>query len=221
MTAVAASAGRSGTLLGLPAFGLDPVSADLDNFVPIDWDAPLDASAALAAVPDHVTVKGMFVKRMIDDAARAGFDMGARRPYRSFKDYPMRELMDAQLLAARTVFRQLTLREAMRRLGRTAFPTLMESMIGRVIFAPAGNDVVAAFRLASRGYRVSISDAEVSVRRGDDDRSLVVSYGQIYNFLDSYQVGVVEGAVLHYGHEPRTQIRRHSEHAADVLVRWT
>ena len=190
------------------------------NFVPVDWDAPLDHEGFLAQTPAEVTVKGMFIKSLVDDVARAGVELDRPR-YRAFKDYPLTELMEVELQAARLLYPNATTRSALRRFGWDAFPTLMSTMIGRVIFAPVGRDMAAVIRLATRGYRVSLSDCEVRVVDTGEDRCVEVHLGRIYNFADSYQVGVFEGAIRHYGYEPNVTVRRRSSSDIDLLVRWS
>ena len=119
------------------------------------------------------------------------------------------------------MFADLPLPEALRRLGHTAFPTLMESLIGRVIFAPAGRNLARVIRLASRGYKVSISDADVSVHDIGEDNGVVVTLSRLYNFATSFQVGVFEGAALYYECTPDVRIRERGLHDVDLLVRWT
>lgn len=194
---------------------------DLEAFESIDWRAPLDADAVLEGVPPGVTVKGMFIARLVRDAERAGVSLEGTGTYRSFKDYPLRELMDIELAIAREMFAEIPLREALRRLGRTAFPTLMESLIGRVIFAPAGRDLGRVIRLASKGYKVSISDANVSVVDIGEPHGVIVRLSRLYNFAGSFQVGVFEGAVEYYDCTPNIRIRDRGVHDVDLLVRWT
>lgn len=191
-----------------------------EDIIPIDWDASLDADEYLQTTPSHITVKGMFIQSLVDAVTSAGMSLEGRSRYSAFKDYPLTELMEVEVAAAGRLFPEVPLRRALRRFGWSAFPTLMSSMIGRVIFAPVGNNLRAAIKLAARGYRVSISHAKVSVEDHDDAQSVYVRLGDVFNFADSYQVGVFEGAVRHYGREPSVTIRRRSRADVDLLVRW-
>lgn len=191
-----------------------------EDTVPIDWDASLDADEYLQATPSHITVKGMFIQSLLDAVTAAGMSLEGRSRYSAFKDYPLTELMEVEVAAAGRLFPELPLRRALRRFGWSAFPTLMSSMIGRVIFAPVGNNLRAAIKLAARGYRVSISHAKVSVEDRDDPQSVYVQLGDMYNFADSYQVGVFEGAAHHYEREPTVTVHRRSRVDVDLLVRW-
>jgi len=190
------------------------------EYEPIDWDAPLVADEYLRATPQNITVKGMFIQSIVDAVTAAGMSLEGRARYSSFKDYPLTELMEVEVAAAERLFPELPLRRALRRFGWTAFPTLMSSMIGKVIFAPVGKNLRAAIKLAARGYRVSISHARVAVVDDPDPETLHVQLADLYNFADSYQVGVFEGAVKHFGREPSISIRRRSAADVDLLVQW-
>ncbi|MEM6993693.1 MAG: DUF2378 family protein [Myxococcota bacterium] len=196
------------------------MSSSGSGFAPIQWSDPLDAEAYLNAVPAGVTVKGMFITRLLDDAANAGVTVEAGGPYRGFKDYPLQEMMTLMLRLATTMHAELPLRDALRRLGRTAFPALMQSMIGKVIFAPVGRNMAGVLRLASKGYAVSLSVSNVRVHELDEPRAVIVRLADIYNFADSFQVGVFEGAFAYYDHEPTIAIKRHSLSDVELLVRW-
>ena len=92
---------------------------------------------------------------------------------------------------------------------------------GRVIFAPVGRSLAGALRLAAKGYKVSISESRVQVRDSARPQALIVSLGGMYNFADSFQIGVFEGAVHYYGHDADITIRRHSPFDVDLHIAWT
>lgn len=117
--------------------------------------APLDTAALIAEVPAHCTTKGMFFEQIARPARSCGVDCQAR--YVAFRDYPLRDYM--RLIADYGAARHpgMPVREALRRVGWEAFPTLMSSVAGRVIFAFAGRDVRSALRLAPDAYKHSLS----------------------------------------------------------------
>jgi uncharacterized protein (TIGR02265 family) len=197
------------------------VAADIDRsvFVVPDWDAPLNVDASLRAVPDGATVKGMFLQRLLDDAAAKGVAPAGRGPYRAFKDYPLRELLEIEVELAPRLFPAVALREGLRRLGWTAYPTLVSSLIGRIIFGVLGDDLPAIFRTAMKGYKVSISVGSASVIEVGSNHA-VIRLQEMYNFADSYQVGVFEGVFRHYDRSGKVKCHRTGEFDLDILAMW-
>jgi uncharacterized protein (TIGR02265 family) len=83
-------------------------------------------------------------------------------------------------------------------LGRLAFPTLVSTTVGKVIFSIAGNSWVRALNLVTKAYEVSIKPGTASVEDLTETRARV-ALRDIWNFGNSYQVGVFEGAMEHFG----------------------
>ena len=103
-------------------------------------------------VPPTATVKGMFLERPIAEAQR----LCGRRPvpgeYVPFRDYPITEHIRVLAACAAAAWPDVPLREGIRRLGRGAFLTFLESLAGRVVFAAAGRNFDAALGLTTRAY---------------------------------------------------------------------
>lgn len=187
------------------------------DFLPFDANTPLDVSARIRATPSDVLTKGMFLEHLARSARKLGVPCEGR--YVAFRDYPLRELMQliADYGAAR--HRGLPTREALRRVGWEAFPTIMSSILGRVLFTFAGKDLVAALRLAPEAYKRTLSSGSVRTHLAGP-RQAVLEFRGIWNFPDTYQVGAIEGGCRAFDANPTIGMRVHSDSDVDMLIRW-
>jgi hypothetical protein len=62
------------------------------------------------------------------------------------------------------------------------------------MFAIAGRDFKAALPLSSKAYQISLSPGSASIPKLTDN-SAIISLRDVWNFADSYQAGVFEGAM--------------------------
>lgn len=182
-----------------------------------DLRAPLDVAGLIAAVPTQCTAKGMFFEQLARSARKHGVACEAR--YVAFRDYPLGAYM--RLMADYGAARHpgVPVREALRRVGWEAFPTLMSSVAGRVIFAFAGRDVRSALRLAPDAYKHSLSHSSVRSLLNTAGQA-VLEYRDVWNFPDSYHVGAIEGGCRAFGSEPRVRLCVRSATSVDMLIRW-
>jgi uncharacterized protein (TIGR02265 family) len=149
--------------------------------------------AHVAQTPETHSVKGMYVGGIWD--ALAGHGVVTQRPrIHSFKDYPLREYMELLLDAAITLFPQHTPNDGLKCLGRLAIPTFATSIVGGVIMATVGRSWELALKCVSKGYEVSLKPGKATVAGARPGRA-VLQLRDIWNFADSYQVGVVEGLI--------------------------
>ena len=189
------------------------------DFVALDMSSPLDIDAHVALVPPGATVKGMQFQALLDECARRGKPIAGRR-YLGFRDYPGTELVELLVLTAERVWPDVPLREGLRRVGRIAYPTLRESLLGSVVFKAIGNDIPRLWSLIEKGYALSASSGRARVLE-HRDLEVIVRLEDMYSFVDAWHVGILEGGVLTYGSEPDVKIRKLSATAADFRVRWS
>ena len=189
----------------------------VSDYRPVDFSAPIDIEARIAETPETATAKGMFFEPLARSGRQWAIPCEAR--YVPFRDYPMRDYI--RLLAAygRKRHPDVPLREAMRRVGWEAFPALMSSVAGRVLYTFAGRDVRAALRLAPEAYKHSIKPGSV-VSRLNTPSQVLLEYRDVWNLAECYQVGVIEGGCRAFGAEARVLVRAHSSASLDMLIRW-
>lgn len=174
----------------------------------------------IEATPQHAKVKGMYINTFLRCLDQHGIPHPEARRYLTFKDYPLREYMRMLLEACPKLYPECSVREALTRQGRLLYPTLIGSTVGKVIFAIAGRSWDAALPLASRGYEVSLTPGSATLIE-QTPTSAVLALRDVYNFADSLQVGVMEGAMETFRIEgtvtPRPKARACD---VDLVMEW-
>ena len=187
-----------------PAFATD--KAELE-----DW---------ISETPPEASVKGMYLETLLSMLKRRGAALPTDKRYFSFKDYPLRELMRLMVDAVEVLYPDISPREGMIALGRLALPTLTSTTIGKVIFSVAGNSWLRALNLVTKAYEVSIRPGTASVAEVTET-SARVELREIWNFGNSYQVGVFEGAMKHFGVRGSVQAVRVGRRCdVDLIMLW-
>jgi uncharacterized protein (TIGR02265 family) len=195
-------------------------------FVEPDMAAELDVSAYLARVPATAKCKGMFFRDLIDGAREIGpgsapeLRRRLQTRYVAFKDYPLREHMELTAALAPCLYPKLPLREALRRFGWRAYPTFATSLAGRVAVGLMGGDVERLLDIAPRAIELSLSVGRVASRRLGE-RHYEIELSDIFGYVDSYYVGVFEGALLHHEREPVLRVSLRSPSDATFDITWT
>ncbi len=184
------------------------------------WYSPLDVESYLSAIPEGATMTGMF----LEGAAKLARDKGhtvtaARSRYVAFQPYPLKEHCQILVEVARALFPKTRMREALRRLGRGAPHVLMRSTVGRVVLG-AAEGPLATLEAIARSYALHMRPSTLVVESAGE-RAAVIRLNDVYNFLDSHNVGVFEG-VLDYGgaRGGTVRVRSHSRTDADFLCEW-
>jgi uncharacterized protein (TIGR02265 family) len=179
-----------------------------------------ELEAWISETPPGATVKGMYVESLLSMLEQRG----ARRPtdkrYLSFKDYPLHELMRLLVDAVGVLYPAISPRDGMIALGRLAFPTLVSTTVGKVIFSIPGNNWVRALNLVTKAYEISLKPGTASVE-ALTETSARVELREIWNFGNSYQVGVFEGAMAHFGvHGSVEAVTVGQRCDVDLKMRW-
>jgi uncharacterized protein (TIGR02265 family) len=187
---------------------------------------PIDVAAYLKACPSHATTRGTFYQTLIEHAeSRLGhapaalFDGVSQRRWIIFKEYPLREFMQLAVNVAGAVHDELPLAEGLRRLGWIAYPAFSATMAGRVVLYALGNRLEDVLESAPRAYALVLPDSDVRVTVGE--RHCRMEMRGIYNFVDVYQLGVLEGTMREHGYRPSVAVTRlDAPGAADFELHW-
>jgi uncharacterized protein (TIGR02265 family) len=190
------------------------------------FDADLDVDAYLARVPSDACCKGMFFGDLLSAARSVSEhatvevmrELGSRR-YIAFKDYPLREHMKLSSRLVPRLFPAVPTREGMRRLGWLVYPLFKESLIGRVVFGVLGHDLDQVMKVGPRSFELSLTRGRAKAERLGEGHYRY-HFEEIYGFLDSYYVGVLEGVFRSHDVpcEVRIALRTPSDGAMDI--RW-
>jgi uncharacterized protein (TIGR02265 family) len=188
-------------------------------FVAPDWDAPLDAAAYIEASPPGASIKGMFATAVAEGARTRRITLpSARARYLAFQDVPLREYMTLLVEAARAFFPQATLRQSLRKLGRSSRDIFAQSIVGRVVLSTA-EDLPGALVACAKAYAISTPPARAEVREMTQSRA-VVTFSDVYHFLDSHHVGVLEGIARGCGVRVDARVRLDSPYQGDIELTW-
>ncbi len=181
--------------------------------------APLDLESRLPRVPPDATVKGMFFQSVADEAkAASGVTVGRGR-WVAFKDYPTREWLTLLVECARLVHPRVSPRESLRRLGQNAYPTFLSSTVGRVLMSVADNDLALALRQVPRIYAVSGNTGRAELGELTEGRA-IIQLRNVWDFTDSWQVGVFEGGMRAFRKQGSVLVRALSICDADLELTW-
>jgi uncharacterized protein (TIGR02265 family) len=179
-----------------------------------------DVAARIEATPETAKVKGMYVDSFLRVLDQFGVPRPTTQRYIAFKDYPLRDFMRMLVEACPKLHPDYSLKEALRRQGRLVYPTLISSTVGKVVFAIAGRSWEAALPLASRGYEISLNPGSATLE-DVTPTSAVLALRDVYNFADSFQLGVMEGAMEVF-HIDGTVVARPKLRLCDVdlVMNW-
>ncbi len=184
-----------------------------------DERTPLDLDAHRALIPDEAVLKGMYFNDLRKVMREAGHPSRNTQHYTLFKDYPQRDYFELLVEAAQTVYPDLPLARALREVGRSAYPTLASSTIGRVVFGVLGGNLQAIFRVAKKGYDVSMNLTEVKTLETSPHHA-VVQLDRCFVFPHQYQVGVFEGALATAGRDGEVRPLPLSPTSVRLYIVW-
>lgn len=179
----------------------------------------MDAERVLRLVPESATMTGQFLSAVANVATSRGIQLSsARAKYTPFTSYPLREHCELLVETSRKVFPMLSLREGLRKLGRGAPQVLMQSVVGRVVFGSVEGpfDVLVAL---AKSYTLHMRPGQVDVL-SENPTSAILRAREIYNFLDSHNVGVLEGALKHAAVRGEVRIHVYDRTTADFRCTW-
>jgi uncharacterized protein (TIGR02265 family) len=181
--------------------------------------APINLAAHLALAPAHGKVKGMFFRRMIDEAKkRSGKDFGTRS-YFPFSDYPLADWLTLLHDAALHAYPKEPVRSGLRRLGRSMYPTFVDSMVGKVVFSVAPNSVMQALPLYPRIWSIISNHGTAAVDELTNGR-VIIRLRNVWDFLDSFQLGSLEGGMGFFGVTADVKVAVLGPCDADFELTW-
>lgn len=195
-----------------------PDLAELGDFASISRSGPVDV-AAHRKLAEGSQVKGLFFRALLAQLPSDRQPSPPRR-YLPFRAYPMPDYIDLLVHAAESLHPGRSLREGLLALGELGYVAFADSLVGRVMMGVLGTDLERVLERAPKAYGVSVEPGVVTSRRLAPQHWRI-GFQQIPNFIDSYQVGVVEGAIRHHGGEPEVRAHLLAPDVGVLDVKWT
>lgn len=166
----------------------------------------------IALLAPDATCKGMFVADVLQRASRVTAERELfraaqlpERRYLAFRDYPLAESMKLTVAAARALFPRYSTGEGLRRIGQTAFETVLATHFGRALFGILGRDIEPILLTGPKAFRLMASIGRISAEKSSF-RTFTLRALDFPAFLETYQVGVLEGVLRHCGERGRIRI---------------
>ena len=201
-------------------------SSSDDKYHPPQFDRPVVLEEHLRALPSGATCKGLFFHDVLDRLRKsapshvllAPDGLGSRR-YLHFFDYSYADYMRVLHGTAAAIFPAVPVGEGLRRLGRSSYPALLNTQIGKVLFGVLGTDTRRILELGARGYQVSLNFGRVEVEVLGTNH-LRYQFRSLPAYLETYQVGVVEGAMQACGVEGKVRVKLTNLGNGSFDIRW-
>jgi uncharacterized protein (TIGR02265 family) len=184
-----------------------------------DHAAPLDLAEHLALAPRHATVKGMFFRRILDETASVRGRALREGRYYPFSNYPLADWLRLLHDAARYAYPERPVRAGLARLGRSMYPTVAGSMVGKVVLDVAGGSVMHAWSVYPRLWSVINNHSRAEVDELTPGRVLIRLRG-VWDFLDSFQQGAMIGGMKFFGIDAEVRVAVLGPCDADFEVTW-
>lgn len=142
--------------------------------------------------PRTHTSKGMYVGGVYQALESMGCPVLDQEKVPAFKDYPLHGYMELLLDGAVTLYPRDTVQQGLRQLGQHGVSTFARSIVGGVIMGTVGRSWELALKWVSRGYEVSLNPGKAVVAEMTANRA-VVQLRNVWNFGETYHVGMIEG----------------------------
>lgn len=196
-------------------------------FAPPRFDAPLDADALIAAVPPTALMKGFFVEQfeklvLAERPELKGklYEGMPRDGYHALRSYQRSEIMRVEMHFSKLMFPDASPREALRRASHRVYPAFLTSLLGRVVLnSLLRDDVESVLGVGPRMMAAVVNFGSVSAARVGD-RHWRYHYKDYYSWLDSGDLGVIEGLLQHYKLTPVLEVAMPSLFEMWLDIRW-
>lgn len=196
------------------------------SFAPPRWDAALDVDGLIAQIPESAQIKGFFVnnyEKMLTakrpDLAQQIKDAMPRKNYASLNSYPRAEVLRAEVALAQVIAPDAALREALRRACNLVYPMFLSSLLGRVVLSTVGRNVDTVLGLGPRMMSSVTNYGSVKAAKLAE-RHWRYHYKDYYSWLDSGDVGVIEGLLSHYGKIPELTVAMNGPFEMWLDIKW-
>lgn len=186
----------------------------------------IDVEAHVRATPPGATCKGVLFAGILERVRKARPDLDPSRVagveprrYLPFLNYPYTELLRIIPAAARVVFPSAPASEAVRLLGRDVFVDLRTTRAGRILLGILVDDLAGVLMSAARAYSVTVTVGRYEAER-PGPRHVRLRFDDYPGYLETYDLGVLEGAVAYFREQARARATRAGPRAGTIDVEW-
>ena len=116
--------------------------------------------------------------------------------YQPFLSYPHADFIRLAVAAASALHPSVPLGEGLRRIGQSAYDALLPSLAGKILFGVLGVDFEQVLTHGPKGYALAVTFGSVEFERLGPGHARY-TYRAMPALLDTYHVGVIEGAMRH------------------------
>jgi uncharacterized protein (TIGR02265 family) len=176
--------------------------------------------AVVDRTPAKNTIHGMYVAELRSLMESEGLHDHGLEDIRRFRYYPLRDYMQVLLDCVTSLYPQQPIRDGLQTIGRLVCPTFATSFGGRVIMSAVGSSLELGLKVLARGYQLSLKPGRATTVDLAPGRAKV-ELRDVWNFGDSYQVGVIEGLMNWCHIEGSITPTVLSPCDTDLLVEWT
>ncbi len=196
----------------------------MPSFIDPDWNAPLDTDAFIRAVPATAVIKGMYPAAIAAEAKRRGLKLPhAGDKYVPFHDYPLHDHLHLLVEAARAFSPDLPIRASLRKIGRGAVNVFLNSTLGRAALGGLTQPETTRMALVgmTRAYTTAIGKPAPHVEvKETSDSSCIVKVSDFWIFLDSHQIGILEGVSRACGVRCDVQVASDGLASGELACSW-
>jgi uncharacterized protein (TIGR02265 family) len=188
------------------------------------WDAPLDIEAYILAIPEGALIKGMYPGAIAAEGRRRNIVLPhAADKYLPFYEYPLRDHMRLVAEATNAFWPELPKRQGLRKLGRAAVVAFLQTTFGKAVLGglTSPETVARALLTLVRAYGTSLSKPTPKVEVIElSESSCVLKVRDAWLFLDSHQIGIIEGYCSACGVRVDVRVAVDGPSSADFLCSW-
>jgi uncharacterized protein (TIGR02265 family) len=187
---------------------------------------PFDIDTHVAGIPKNASTRGFFANQMLKylpdtrPEAQAEYLRLHPEPFPSFREVSIRDMLRRGFDAARLAHPDLPVAEALRRMGRSGYKIVLDSLLGRMIFATVMNDLDVVYRIGARSYDQGQQNGSRLVYTRLGDTHFRYDFDPCFGWLDSYHIGLIEGPALKYGFSTEIQVYLQGPYRGSLECRW-
>lgn len=195
-----------------------PSGVTLSRVVPsTQLTGTLDVEATARRIPRTYVLKGMFFSGLVSslgaefEALASKLDAPPRLGrYVPFSDYPQSDYLRVSARVAQKTYPNLSIREALRRLGRRDYDVFAGSTFGKIMLSVVGDAQAALHKVPMVYTKVAPGDWTVTSEQ-IHPRTVRLEFAPSYGSWE-YQLGQLEGVVMNFRASPSIIVSEIPDH---------